>query len=197
MYEDSYHDLAHDDLDRRLLRHPLGRPVIGTTDAVNAMNPESVREYHANRYVGSNIVIRGRRQPRARAAGARDRAALRPLRQVPDPAPACGRCGSASRIRRSGSRPRQRAVRRLLAGSAARSDRRRFAASLLDSILGGSASSRLFQEIARSAAWPTRSTRSHRSTRNRMVGVYVGTREDTGECMRITRAANHDGRGAT
>jgi predicted Zn-dependent peptidase len=61
----------------------------------------------------------------------------------------------------------------------ARSDKRRFAASLLDSMLGGSASSRLFQEIRekRGMAYSVYSFASQ-YTDTGLVGVYVGTREE-------------------
>ena len=68
-----------------------------------------------------------------------------------------------------------------------RSDRRRFVASLLDSILGGSASSRLFQQIRekRGMAYTVYTFGSQYADTG-MVGVYVGTREDNlAECMRI------------
>jgi predicted Zn-dependent peptidase len=60
-----------------------------------------------------------------------------------------------------------------------RSDRRRFAASILDAILGGSASSRLFQEIRekRGMAYAVYSFVSQ-YTDTGQVGVYLGTRED-------------------
>jgi predicted Zn-dependent peptidase len=61
----------------------------------------------------------------------------------------------------------------------ARSDRRRFAASLLDGILGGSASSRLFQEIRekRGMAYAVYSFASQ-YTDTGLIGTYVGTREE-------------------
>src|SRR5206468_1787693 len=68
-----------------------------------------------------------------------------------------------------------------------RSDRRRFAASLLDSILGGSASSRLFQEIRekRGMAYAVYSFTSQ-YTDTGLVGFYVGTREENlAECLEI------------
>ena len=60
-----------------------------------------------------------------------------------------------------------------------RSDRRRFAASLLDSILGGSASSRLFQEIRekRGMAYAVY-TFTSQYTDTGLIGFYVGTREE-------------------
>src|SRR5207302_3721386 len=70
----------------------------------------------------------------------------------------------------------------------ARSDRRRFAASLLDGILGGSASSRLFQEIRekRGMAYAVYSF-AGQYTDTGLVGVYIGTREDNlAACVEIT-----------
>jgi predicted Zn-dependent peptidase len=60
-----------------------------------------------------------------------------------------------------------------------RSDRRRFAASLLDSILGGSASSRLFQEIRekRGMAYAVY-TFASQYTDTGLIGIYLGTREE-------------------
>ena len=68
-----------------------------------------------------------------------------------------------------------------------RSDRRRFAASLLDSILGGSASSRLFQEIRekRGMAYAVYSFASQ-YTDTGLIGIYVGTREENlAACVEI------------
>jgi predicted Zn-dependent peptidase len=67
----------------------------------------------------------------------------------------------------------------LAAPGISRSDRRRFAASLLDAILGGSASSRLFQEIRekRGMAYAVYSFVSQ-YTDTGQIGVYLGTRED-------------------
>ena len=72
----------------------------------------------------------------------------------------------------------------------ARSDRRRFAASLLDSILGGAASSRLFQEIRekRGMAYAVYSFASQ-YTDTGLVGFYVGTREENlAPCLEIAAA---------
>src|SRR5207237_3082614 len=68
-----------------------------------------------------------------------------------------------------------------------RSDRRRFAASLRDSILGGSASSRLFQEIRekRGMAYSVY-TFASQYTDTGLIGIYVGTREENlATCVEI------------
>ena len=153
MYEDTPHDLVHDLIAEAVFAdHPLGRPVIGTAgrgrrDRRRRRCATTTR----NRYVGPNIVDRRGRQPRARAAGARHPAALRAATpRCPTRRPACGRRGSASRspqTRVPGSKATEQYHVCLGGLGLPRSDRRRFAASLLDSMLGGSASSRLFQEI--------------------------------------------------
>ena len=69
-----------------------------------------------------------------------------------------------------------------------RSDRRRFAASILDAILGGSASSRLFQEIRekRGMAYSVYSFLSQYADSGQ-IGIYVGTREENlSEALEIT-----------
>src|SRR5205823_14034882 len=61
-------------------------------------------------------------------------------------------------------------------------------ASVLDAILGGSASSRLFQEIRekRGMAYSVYSFGSQ-YTDTGLVGVYIGTREENlGPCLEIT-----------
>jgi predicted Zn-dependent peptidase len=68
-----------------------------------------------------------------------------------------------------------------------RTDDRRFAASLLDAIVGGSASSRLFQEIRekRGLAYSVYSYSSQYADSGQ-VGLYVGTREENvAECLEV------------
>ena len=68
-----------------------------------------------------------------------------------------------------------------------RTDERRFAASVLDAIVGGSASSRLFQEIRekRGMAYSVYTYASQYSDSGQ-VGLYVGTREDNlATCLEI------------
>jgi predicted Zn-dependent peptidase len=191
MYEDSFHDLAHDLIAGAVFSdHPLGRPVIGTTGAVNAIDTAMVRDYHANRYVGPNIVIAAagnlEHEPLVHAIQQRFEA----YTKVPDPSagvrPVWVGESSPQTVFQAKASEQYHVC---LAGlGLQRSDRRRFAASLLDSMLGGSASSRLFQEIRerRGMAYSVYTFGSQYADTG-MVGVYVGTREDNlAECMRIT-----------
>jgi len=191
MYEDSFHDLAHDLIAGAVFSdHPLGRPVIGTSAAVNAIDTAMVRDYHANRYVGPNIVIAAagnlEHEPLVHAIQQRFEA----YTKVPDPSagvrPVWVGESSPQTVFQAKTSEQYHVC---LAGlGLQRSDRRRFAASLLDSMLGGSASSRLFQEIRerRGMAYSVYTFGSQYADTG-MVGVYVGTREDNlAECMRIT-----------
>ena len=182
MYEDAPQDLVHDLISEAVFGdHPLGRPVIGTAEVISSISPEAVARYHASKYVPGNIVVS--------AAGNVDHAELLELVQSALNRRGGG-IGAGPTVRPplvETFPPTLRFQRKdteqyhvcLGAPGISRSDRRRFAASLLDAILGGSASSRLFQEIRekRGLAYAVYSFVSQ-YTDTGQVGVYVGTRED-------------------
>jgi predicted Zn-dependent peptidase len=192
MYEDTPQELVHDLFSEAVFGdHPLGRPVIGTAEVVSSISRRALSAYHRSAYAGANVVVAAAgnvehdrfvallEKAREDAAAPKHRTRPRPtLVKAPPPSLRFGRkdieqynvCIGAPGI--------------------ARSDRRRFAASLLDSILGGSASSRLFQEIRerRGMAYSVYSFASQ-YTDTGIVGVYVGTREDNvAACLEICSA---------
>jgi predicted Zn-dependent peptidase len=180
MYEDAPQELVHDLFSEAVFgKHSLGRPVIGTADVISSVSREAISAYHGEMYVGRNIVI-------AAAGNVEHEHVLRLLQGVvPN--------GTAEHPRPARSLlvttppPGYRFVRKdteqyhvcVGAPGISRSDRRRFAASLLDAIVGGSASSRLFQEIRekRGMAYAVYSFASQ-YTDTGLLGVYVGTREE-------------------
>ena len=151
MYEDTPQELVHDLISEAVFgSHPLGRPVIGTAEVISSVSraldpglpPLDVRAGEHRRL--------GRRQPRARPARRARAAVDRPPRRARrDEGRGCGRrsCARPSPGRRFQRKDTEQYHVCLGAPGVSRSDRRRFAASILDAILGGSASSRLFQEI--------------------------------------------------
>jgi predicted Zn-dependent peptidase len=182
MYEDAPQELVHDLIaDAVFGDHPLGRPVIGTADVISSIPQESIARYHAEMYVPGNIVVAAAgnvehdrivelvsRALASRHAAVDPRPNVRPpLVQAPPPR------------RRFQRKDTEQYHVCLAAPGISRSDRRRFAASLLDAILGGSASSRLFQEIRekRGMAYAVYSFVSQ-YTDTGQIGVYLGTRED-------------------
>jgi predicted Zn-dependent peptidase len=182
MYEDAPQDLVHDLIaDAVFGDHPLGRPVIGTAEVISSIPRDAIAGYHDSMYVPANIVVAAAGNiEHERIVGLVERALARrkesaasrlnarpPLVQEPPP-----------RLRFQRKDTEQYHVC-LGAPGISRSDRRRFAASLLDAILGGSASSRLFQEIRekRGMAYSVYSFMSQ-YTDTGQIGVYLGTRED-------------------
>jgi predicted Zn-dependent peptidase len=190
MVEDAPQDLVHDLLSAAVFAdRPLGRPVIGRADVISSISRRSIAAYHRRAYVAGNVVLA--------AAGNLKHDQLRRLleqaahQRVEPPA-------RRTRVRSPLVREPAPGIRFLEkdteqfhvcigAPGISRSDRRRFAASLLDAILGGSASSRLFQEIRekRGMAYAVYSFGSQ-YTDTGLVGVYVGTREENLEpCLQI------------
>jgi len=194
MVDDNPQDLVHDLAAEAVFGgHPLGRPVIGSAEVIASVSPRSLRSYHSGAYVGKNVVLA--------AAGNVDHDRL-----VDFFSASRGSENGDSRVRRSPLRrrgaPGFRFLRRrteqyhvVLAGhGVARDDERRYAVALLDAILGGSASSRLFQEIRekRGMAYSVYSYGSHYAETGQ-IGIYVGTREDNlAECLAVTVAELRD-----
>jgi predicted Zn-dependent peptidase len=190
MYDDAPQELVHDLIaDAVFGDHPLGRPVIGTADVISTIPRDAIARYHDTMYVPGNIVVAAAgnidhdqvvelvsRALERRTTGATETVNVRPaLVQAPPP-----------QLRFQQKDTEQYHVC-LAAPGISRSDRRRFAASLLDAILGGSASSRLFQEIRekRGMAYAVYSFVSQ-YTDTGQIGIYLGTREDNlGDALAI------------
>jgi predicted Zn-dependent peptidase len=190
MYEDQPQELVHDLISEAVFGpHPLGRPVIGRADVISTVSRRAIAAYHRSMYVPGNVVVA--------AAGNLDHNKLLRLlekaEQKVGDSPAKGRRVRPPLVK--APPPSVRFVRKdteqyhvcVSAPGIARSDRRRFAASLLDGVLGGSASSRLFQEIRekRGMAYAVYSFASQ-YTDTGQIGLYVGTREENlEECLAI------------
>ncbi len=190
MYEDAPQELVHDLIaDAVFADHPLGRPVIGTAEVISSIPRAAIAGYHETMYVPGNIVVAAAgnidhdevvelvsRALAGRAERSSSGPNVRPpLIQAPPP-----------QLRFQQKDTEQYHVC-LAAPGISRSDRRRFAASLLDAILGGSASSRLFQEIRekRGMAYAVYSFVSQ-YTDTGQIGIYLGTREENlGEALAI------------
>ncbi len=189
MVEDNPQDLVHDLAAEAVFgSHPLGRPVIGSAEVISTVSRRALRSYHQGAYVAGNVVVA--------AAGNVDHARLLELVEA--------RIGAAhdfrltrkpaGRVLGPGVRFQRKDTEQyhvcLAAPGIHRSDERRYAASLLDAIVGGSASSRLFQEIRekRGMAYSVYSFGSQYADTG-LVGLYVGTREENlVECLEIATA---------
>ncbi|HYX89336.1 MAG TPA: pitrilysin family protein [Gaiellaceae bacterium] len=192
MYEDQPQELVHDLISEATFgNHPLGRPVIGRAEVISSVSRRTVASYHRSMYVPGNVVVA--------AAGNLRHDELERLLQKAQRKAVQAPVGKGPRVRPPLVKPPPPSLRFqrkdteqyhvcIAAPGIARSDRRRFAASLLDAILGGSASSRLFQEIRekRGMAYAVYSFASQ-YTDTGQLGVYIGTREDNlVPCLEIT-----------
>jgi predicted Zn-dependent peptidase len=146
MVEDSPQDLIHDVVAEVVLDgHPLAHPILGTRDSIAGASEGELRDYHRQRFQFTNMVVA--------AAGNVDHEEVRDLLLERQATPGDGEA------RRSPARPVMKAKRHFLEKETeqmhvclggvglARDDGRRFQLSVLDSLFGGSLSSRLFQEI--------------------------------------------------
>ena len=191
MVEDTPHDLVHDIVAEAVFGgHPLGRPVIGRAEVISSVSRRALSAYHRRAYAGERVVLAaagnvrherlaGLLEERRNGAVTGVRPPVRkPLRRLPAP---------GLRFQRKDTEQ----YHACLSGPGIpRTDERRFAASILDAIVGGSASSRLFQEIRekRGMAYSVYSYASQYSDSGQ-VGLYVGTREENlPACLEIAVA---------
>jgi predicted Zn-dependent peptidase len=188
MYEDEPQDKVHDVLSTAVFGdHPLGRPIIGRADVVSSVPIPEIAAFHDERYVGGNLVLA--------AAGNVDHERIVELAQekldcraepgVDGPAEAAP--GEINPRRCFHTKETEQYHLCVGGPGIARGDDRRFALRILDTVLGGSTSSRLFQEVRekRGLAYAVYSYASQ-FVDSGQIGIYVGTRPDNvGEAMEI------------
>ncbi len=181
MYEDDPQELIFDLLGETIFPDdPLGRATLGRAEVVRSVSREELQAFHRERYFPRNIVVA--------AAGSVEHEQvlewtrgllLRPEDvvsadhlHVPAPAQAAG----TARFRQ---RDTEQYHLTLGATGLARDDDRRFALRVLDSILGGTSSSRLFQAVReqRGLAYAVFTFQSLYRDAGQ-VGLYVGTRPE-------------------
>jgi predicted Zn-dependent peptidase len=181
MYEDEPMDRVHDFLaDAVFGEHPLGRRVLGSADVIASIPVPEIAGYHDSRYVAPSIVVS--------AAGQVDHDEICELAQryVQAPNEDAARPNGAE----AATEPRLRFHEKdteqyhICFGGPGltRTDERRFALAVLDSIFGGSTSSRLFVEVRekRGLAYSVGSY-NDQFTDLGLVATYVGTREENVE----------------
>ena len=178
MYEDDPQDKVFDVLGEAVFgSHPLGRAIIGRAEVVAGTPAAGLAAFHGERYVPGNVVIA--------AAGAVDHDALVELAaavEVPErhaPAVVPGAPGDRTAQLRFLRKDTEQYHVCLGAPGLARDDDRRFALRVLDNVLGGTSSSRLFQEVRerRGLAYSVYSFQSLFANTGQ-IGLYLGTRPD-------------------
>jgi predicted Zn-dependent peptidase len=181
MNEDDPSETAHEAFAAQLFGDtPLGRPVLGTSDSINAITREQIAEHYAARYRPPDLVVAAAgnlehgqvvEQVRSGFGGALSGDAQPSAPRLASPRPAT----PAGRGVRLVPRGIEQANLVLGCEGVARTDDRRFALGVLNAALGGGMSSRLFQEIRekRGLAYSVYSFTSQQADTG-MWGVYVG-----------------------
>ena len=179
MRDDDPSDLVHDEFSYALYGDaPLGRPILGTVESINALGLEAVTGYYKQRYLPPNLVIA--------AAGNVDHDKVVELvikafdgKLSDDVLPSPPRIGGSLTPGRPGVRvvPKDTEQANLILGTVgvSRTDERRWALGVLNAALGGGMSSRLFQEIRekRGLAYSVYSYTSQYADTG-TFGVYAG-----------------------
>ncbi len=197
MRDDTPDDLVHDVFASALFPdHPLGREVIGSETTVSNMTRDSVRDYHGSHYRAANTVLA--------AAGNLDHARVCELVARMGPSTNGARPArehtalSPPRPVRVVERDTEQAHLVLGVRAPAHRDPDRYAVTVLNHVLGGGMSSRLFQEIRedRGLAYSVYSFRAA-FDESGFLAVYAGTTVERaketlglvhGELDRITSA---------
>ncbi len=180
MYDDDPQDKVFDVLGGAVFGdHAIGRAVIGRADVVASTSAEGLAAFHRGRYTPSNVVIA--------AAGSVDHDAIVALAReaeregtAPDsPAPVLDEPATVAPHRRFVTKETEQYHLTLGAPGITRFDDRRFALRVMDNILGGTSSSRLFQTV-RERDGLAYSVYSFQSlyARTGQIGLYLGTRPD-------------------
>ncbi len=179
MYEDSPPELIHDDLSEVVFgAHPLGRPIIGRSETLAQLDVAAVRGYHDTHYVNPGVVVA--------ACGRVDHEHLCRLASEhfrPEPGavvrrPELSAPGFRHVAQFSHKDTEQYHV--CLGGPGPRrSDPDRFAVFVVDTILGSSWSSGLFQEVRekRGLAYSVYSYTSQYSDAG-LTAIYFGSRAE-------------------
>jgi predicted Zn-dependent peptidase len=153
MNDDDPDDTAHDAFAQALFGDaPIGRPIIGTVDSIGALTRRQIRGYYHRRYRADRLVIS--------VAGCVDhalvvrlvRAGFREVRGLSEADPyGSRRPNRPPRLPETStrlvSRPTEQACFVLGVPGVPHRDPRRYAMSVLSTVLGGGPSSRLFQEV--------------------------------------------------
>jgi predicted Zn-dependent peptidase len=182
MNDDDPSDTAHEAFTAKLFGDtPLGRPILGTADSINAITREQIFEHYQVRYTPEHLVV-------AAAGNLDHEAVVRLVTQAFGPVldhaaepapPRLNGTNPGSGTEGAGTTLVSRGIEQanLVLGSEAlsRTDDRRFALGVLNAAFGGGMSSRLFQEVRekRGLAYSVYSFAAQHADTG-MWGIYVG-----------------------
>ena len=160
---------------------PLGRPILGSVDSINAITRDQIAAHYAAKYTPDHLVVAASGRVDHDEVVELTRAAFEPVLtgdaapvkpRLAGDGPAWGNPGTGVRLV---SRTIEQANLVLGCEGLARTDDRKYALGVLNAALGGGMSSRLFQEVRekRGLAYSVYSFSSQHADTG-VWGVYVG-----------------------
>ncbi|TCP58881.1 putative Zn-dependent peptidase [Tumebacillus sp. BK434] len=175
MYEDAPDDLVHDMIAEVVFqKHPLGYNILGTEANLNAFVPQDLFSYMEEKYTTDNVVIAiagNVKRDHAVALASKLFGHLQPSRISRQEEQAVFHAGKAIRNKKT-----EQAHIVLGAPGIAYDDPMIYPVILFNNVLGGSSSSRLFQEIREERGLAYSIYSYHTAYKDiGMFGLYVGT----------------------
>jgi predicted Zn-dependent peptidase len=154
MHEDSPEDVVHDLFTETLWpEHPLGRPILGTVETIEAATPASVKRFYRKHYVPGHLVVAAAGSLRHDDLIAMLKSRMDTGRVIKTGQPSEWRVRAAGRMPAPSGRDlvkrRKTEQANICLGTngLARNDPDRFAFLVVNAALGGGMSSRLFQQV--------------------------------------------------
>lgn len=184
MYEDEPSDRVHDFLSAAVFGdHPLGRRVLGEASVIGSVSVPAIADYHRARYRAGSVVVSAAGNVEHEQVVALAEKYLDFEGREGDAEPAPSYPGGEAQPRLEFGE-KQTEQYHICFGSPGldRGDERRYAMAVLESILGGSTSSRLFREVRekRGLAYAVGSYHENYADSG-IAATYVGTRHDNVE----------------
>jgi len=182
MNDDDPTDTVHEAFAAQLYGDtPLGRPILGSVDSINAITRDEIAAHYAAKYTPDHLVVAAAGRVEHDEVVELTRAAFEPVLtgdaapvkpRLAGDGPAWGNPGTGVRLV---SRTIEQANLVLGCEGLARTDDRKYALGVLNAALGGGMSSRLFQEVRekRGLAYSVYSFSSQHADTG-IWGVYVG-----------------------
>lgn len=146
MGDDNLEELAYDIyLEEALPKHPLGRPILGNVASVSKMTQKKIQSYYKEKYSGQNIIVS--------AAGNIDH------QELVDAVEKYLGAKTKRRFYQNRTRPKARVFRRVLEKPSEQlhvllglpcatfKDKNRFEAFIVNALLGGGMTSKLYQSV--------------------------------------------------
>jgi predicted Zn-dependent peptidase len=179
MQDDEPGDEVHDVFTEAVFgAHPLGRRISGSAESIAALTRDQIHDFYRGRYAAPSIVVAAAGNlthdavvAGVRAGFARHGAAAEPAALRPDASLVPVRAGRIAVV----DKDTEQAHLVLGCAAMASDDDRRFALGVLNNVLGGGMSSRLFQEVRekRGLAYSVYSFTSLYADAG-LFGVYAG-----------------------